>query len=105
MCAILGISQGWWNISGIVLEIVGFLILFVVTLRDVDLRLALDMFGENPFSFPPSDAKGEERKQEMQARINVLHVAIYGPIYRRLVVGAIFVMIGLGVQIPGNWPC
>ncbi len=97
MCVLLGLEQGWWNIAGIAIEIAGFLFLFRPTLNDVRERERAGLYGRRPF-----DATNFLMHEKDKAETLVKRTWLAS---RPVFVGASLVMVGLVLQIPGNWPC
>lgn len=96
MCLVFGVAQGWWNIAGMLVEIAGFVVLFGATVHDTFTRNRRTLIGGTQ---EESLARGMPEQTKMSAV-----TAANRRDLRSLAAGAVLVIVGLGLQVPGNWP-
>jgi hypothetical protein len=100
MCKILLVAQGWWAIVGAIVQFVGFMMLFRITVFELLQRHMTSVYGMDfDIKFKPPESPGE-----WQAA-NSVFKAMVRPGFKRLVAGAAVAFIGLLLQIVGSWPC
>lgn len=98
MCALLGVSLGWWSVAGIVIEIAGFILLFREAYREIVMQKFAAAFGL------PREIELKLPKDAFEVKRRIYHRTIW-PIRVRWYTGAMLAIGGLALQLVGSWPC